>query len=166
MSCCRGAPGWPACSAYRLGRCSRRWRGHGTATTGGRSAVAAHPAEGGARARRRRQPWIEARRILRHTLTRQRRVGVTLPVVAVVERDVLLVAFAQLDRRRTLPGLRFARNVAHTTDIEVRVLRHPAVQLTGGPLGASSSEGDRCCWTGRNPVLHGGGRLRLRLKSR
>src|ERR1700737_3306238 len=51
----------------------------------------------GAGARRRGQPRIGARRILGHTLTRQRRVGVTLPVVAVVEWDVLLVAFAQLD---------------------------------------------------------------------
>src|SRR5258705_4237898 len=114
---------------------------------------------------RRRQPRIGARRILRNPLTRQCRVGVTLPVVAVVEWDVLLVAFAQLDRRGPFGGIVLARNAAHSTDIEVRVLRHPAVQLTGGafrivPVGGRpplpDPPGTRVAW--RGPGWGEGGR--------
>src|SRR5882762_3029626 len=74
----------------------------------------------GHRERRRRQSggiWC-ARRQLRDRLTGHGRVRVALPVVAVVERDVVLVAFAHRGSRAALAWLRLARDIAGATDVE------------------------------------------------
>src|SRR5271156_770992 len=76
-----------------------------------------------------------ALRVLRHTLAAQRGVRIALPEQAVVERDVLLVAFAHLDRRCALARLGFAGNITNAADIHIGVLRDTAVQLAVGAVG-------------------------------
>ena len=109
----------------------------------------------------------EPGRQLRDGLPGQRRVRVTLPVPAVVERYVVLVALALLDRGRPFAWDRYAGQVAGTAHIERRVLRDAAVNVTWPPDPDSPrSWATRRCWAGRKPVVHGGGRLRFRLRVR
>jgi hypothetical protein len=83
----------------------------------------------------------------RDTLSRQRGVRVDLPVEAVVERDTLLVGFAQLHRRCPLARNRRTGVVSRSAHVENRVL------------------GTRRC-SGRNPGVRGGGTLMFRSKSK
>ena len=53
------------------------------------------------------------------------------PVVAVVERDVILVAFAHRGGRCAFAWLGFTRDVAGATDVERRVLGHSAIHVAG-----------------------------------
>src|SRR5262249_53428592 len=61
-------------------------------------------------------------------------VGVAFPVVAVVERHILLVAFTHLHRGRALAGPGFARDVLGAAHVEGRILRRSAVQVAGRTL--------------------------------
>src|SRR5208337_4783422 len=101
------------------------------------------------RCRGRRRSWrctrSRPRCQLRDILSRPRCVRITLPIEAVVERNVLLVAFAQLHCRGPLARPRLTRIVTRTAHPgDVRVLRYPAIEVTfrniwgvlvaGGPL--------------------------------
>src|SRR5262249_51272021 len=67
-------------------------------------------------------------------LSGQCRVRVALPVEAVVERDIGLVAFTLLDRRCPLARPSLARVVTRATNgVELRVLRYPAVDQARRP---------------------------------
>ena len=86
-----------------------------------------------------------ARRRLRNGLTGQRGVGIALPVVSVVQRHVILVAFTHLDRRRSLARASLAGQVAQTAYGKCGVLWHPAVDITGNAVGVVHG--------GRRPLL-------------
>ncbi|VAZ65795.1 hypothetical protein LAUMK40_01925 [Mycobacterium kansasii] len=72
---------------------------------------------------------------LRNGLARQCGVRVALPVVAVVERNIALIALTHRDRRGAFAGVADARRIANAADVVRRVLRHPAVQVAGGAVG-------------------------------
>src|SRR4029077_615193 len=73
-------------------------------------------------------------RQLRNRLSRQRRVGVALPVVAVVEWHVILVALAHLGRRRAFARHGHTGQIARTAYVERRILRDAAVELARRPI--------------------------------
>ena len=160
MSCpsARFGPGRIGCTDARRVPYRCRWPGRTR-----RRRWAAAPAGSGGPGRTRRRSG----RQLRDVLPGQGGVGVAFPVVAVVERHVLLVAFAHLHRWCALAGHGFTRDVARAAHVERRVLRHPAVQVAGRAVRVVLERGDRAAaGPAGNPVVHGGGRLRLRLKLR
>ena len=84
----------------------------------------------------RRSRWRGRRsRELWYPLPGQRGVGIAFPVLAVVERYVVLIAFAHLHRRSALARTGFTRDVAGAADILPGILRNPAVEVTRGSVG-------------------------------
>ncbi len=123
----RSGRDWFGCRRARPVRCTSRWPGR---TARPRSAGARAPAE------RRPAAGIPAA-VAGMSCSGQGGVRVALPVLAVVERHVLLVALAQLHGRGALARARLAWRVARAAHIEHRVLRYPAVQVAVGPVGRS-----------------------------
>jgi hypothetical protein len=106
---------------------------YSAAAIGGGGAAGAAPGEAGGppgEPRGYRLPRVE----LWDTPPGQCRVRVALPVEAVVERDVGLVAFALFDCRRPLARPRPTRIVACATHrVEGRILRYPAINQARRP---------------------------------